>query len=48
VSGDPDEVVTRLRALLDAGADAIGLFPVPPERVASLVALTAREVLPRI
>jgi 5,10-methylenetetrahydromethanopterin reductase len=48
VAGTPDECVTSIRNLLDAGADSIDLFPVPPERASALVELAAREVLPRV
>ena len=48
VSGDPDEVVAQICRLQAAGADAIALFPVPPDQVDALVRLTATEVLPRL
>jgi len=48
VSGAPDEVAERLDRLKAAGADAIALVPVPPERVHETLALTAMEVLPRL
>jgi alkanesulfonate monooxygenase SsuD/methylene tetrahydromethanopterin reductase-like flavin-dependent oxidoreductase (luciferase family) len=48
VAGDPDEVATKLRALLDAGSDSIGLWPFPLDRGDEILELTAREVLPRL
>jgi alkanesulfonate monooxygenase SsuD/methylene tetrahydromethanopterin reductase-like flavin-dependent oxidoreductase (luciferase family) len=48
VSGDPDDVVAQIKRLRAAGADAIALFPVPPDEVDELVRLTATEVLPRL
>jgi alkanesulfonate monooxygenase SsuD/methylene tetrahydromethanopterin reductase-like flavin-dependent oxidoreductase (luciferase family) len=48
VAGDPDEVASKLRALLDAGSDSIGLWPFPLERGDEILELTAREVLPRL
>ena len=48
VSGTPDEVAERLARLKAAGADAIALVPIPPERADETIALTAAEVLPRL
>lgn len=48
VAGDPDECAAKLRRLLDAGADSVVLFPMPVDRAAEVVELTAREVLPRL
>jgi alkanesulfonate monooxygenase SsuD/methylene tetrahydromethanopterin reductase-like flavin-dependent oxidoreductase (luciferase family) len=48
VAGDPDECAAKLRALLDAGSDSIGLWPFPLERSEEVLELTAREVLPRL
>jgi alkanesulfonate monooxygenase SsuD/methylene tetrahydromethanopterin reductase-like flavin-dependent oxidoreductase (luciferase family) len=48
VAGDPDEVAARLRALLDAGSDSIGLWPFPLDRGLEVLELTARDVLPRL
>jgi alkanesulfonate monooxygenase SsuD/methylene tetrahydromethanopterin reductase-like flavin-dependent oxidoreductase (luciferase family) len=48
VAGNPDEVVGKLRALLAAGSDSIGLWPFPLERSGEVLELTAREVLPRL
>ena len=48
VAGDPDECAAKLRALLDAGSDMIGLWPFPLEQSAEVLELTARDVFPRI
>jgi alkanesulfonate monooxygenase SsuD/methylene tetrahydromethanopterin reductase-like flavin-dependent oxidoreductase (luciferase family) len=48
VAGDPDECVHKIRALLDAGADTVVLFPSPAERAREMLELAAREVLPRL
>ena len=48
VAGDPDECASKLRRLLDAGAESVVLFPMPVERAAEVVELTAREVLSRL
>lgn len=48
VSGDPDDVVARIRGLHAAGADAVALFPVPADRLEELVEVTAAEVIPRL
>jgi 5,10-methylenetetrahydromethanopterin reductase len=48
VSGEPAEVAERLVRLHAAGADAIALVPVPPDRADDMIALTATEVLPRL
>jgi alkanesulfonate monooxygenase SsuD/methylene tetrahydromethanopterin reductase-like flavin-dependent oxidoreductase (luciferase family) len=48
VAGDPDEVASKLRALLDAGSDSIGLWPFPLEQADEVLELTARQVLPRL
>ena len=46
VAGDPDECAEKIRRLLDAGSDAVALFPLAgdPE---SAVRTVAAEVLPR-
>jgi alkanesulfonate monooxygenase SsuD/methylene tetrahydromethanopterin reductase-like flavin-dependent oxidoreductase (luciferase family) len=46
IAGDPDEVATRIRALLDAGSDSVALFPVPFEQADEVIELAAAEVLP--
>jgi alkanesulfonate monooxygenase SsuD/methylene tetrahydromethanopterin reductase-like flavin-dependent oxidoreductase (luciferase family) len=48
VAGEPEECAGKIRALLDAGADSVILFPVPPERAGDILDLTAAEVLPRV
>ena len=48
VAGDPEEVALKIRALLDAGSDSIGLWLFPLDRGEAVLELTAREVLPRI
>jgi 5,10-methylenetetrahydromethanopterin reductase len=48
VAGDPDEVAAKIRALLEAGSDSVGLWLFPLERGDEVLELTAREVLPRI
>jgi len=48
VAGDPEEVALKIRALLDAGSDSVGLWLFPLDRGEAVLELTAREVLPRI
>jgi 5,10-methylenetetrahydromethanopterin reductase len=48
VAGDPEEVALKIRALLDAGSDSVGLWLFPLDRSEAVLELTAREVLPRI
>lgn len=48
VAGTPDDVVGGLRRLLAAGVDSVTLVPVPGQRAAEIVDLTAREVLPHL
>jgi alkanesulfonate monooxygenase SsuD/methylene tetrahydromethanopterin reductase-like flavin-dependent oxidoreductase (luciferase family) len=48
VTGTPEQCARRLRELLDAGSDAVALWPLPTERADDVVELTAREVLPRL
>ena len=48
VAGDPDEAAAKIRALLDAGSDAVGLWPFPLDRGEEILELTAREVLTRL
>jgi 5,10-methylenetetrahydromethanopterin reductase len=47
VAGTPDECEAGIRALVEAGADEIVFFPMPPEQAESLVERTARDLLPR-
>ncbi|MEV6272767.1 LLM class flavin-dependent oxidoreductase [Kribbella sp. NPDC051936] len=46
-AGTPDQVADRLRALLDAGADSLGLWLFPPDRLSEQIQRVAAEVLPR-
>lgn len=48
VAGDPEECAARLRALLDAGSDSIGLWLFPLERAEEVARLLAAEVFPRL
>jgi alkanesulfonate monooxygenase SsuD/methylene tetrahydromethanopterin reductase-like flavin-dependent oxidoreductase (luciferase family) len=48
IAGDPDECATRLRALLGAGSDSIGLWLFPLERADDVARLLATEVFPRL
>jgi 5,10-methylenetetrahydromethanopterin reductase len=47
VAGDPDECAGKIRALLDAGADRVALFPTPAENAATTVSALAAHVLPQ-
>ncbi|MGW5191980.1 LLM class flavin-dependent oxidoreductase [Kribbella sp. NPDC004138] len=47
-AGTPDQVADRLRALLDAGADSLGLWLFPPDRLSEQIQRVAAEVLPRL
>ncbi len=46
VSGTPQECARRIRALYEAGADSVALFPVSAGRTRELARVTAEEVLP--
>ena len=48
IAGDPDECVEKLRALLEAGSDMIGLWLFPTDQGDEIAEITAREVLPRL
>jgi alkanesulfonate monooxygenase SsuD/methylene tetrahydromethanopterin reductase-like flavin-dependent oxidoreductase (luciferase family) len=48
VAGDPEECAAKIRRYLDAGADSVALFPVPPAEAHELVRLAAAEILPRL
>jgi 5,10-methylenetetrahydromethanopterin reductase len=48
VAGDPEEVAAKIRALLEAGSNAVCLWLFPLDRGEDQLRLTAREVLPRI
>ncbi|MEV5960197.1 LLM class flavin-dependent oxidoreductase [Kribbella sp. NPDC051952] len=45
VAGDPDQVAARLKALLAAGADSLGLWLFPPARLTEQIERFATEVL---
>lgn len=47
-AGTPDQVATRLRTLLDAGANSLGLWLFPPDKLTQQVERVAAEVLPQI
>ena len=46
IAGDPAICADRIRAYRRAGADAVALFPMPPDATEQLVEMTASEVLP--
>ena len=48
VAGDPDECAEKLRRLLNAGSDSIGLWLFPADQARDVATFTAREVLPRL
>lgn len=48
LAGTPDQVLTRIRQLLAAGADCIGLLPVPVEHAERTIRLVAEQVLPSL
>jgi alkanesulfonate monooxygenase SsuD/methylene tetrahydromethanopterin reductase-like flavin-dependent oxidoreductase (luciferase family) len=48
VAGDAATVSERLRALLDAGADSLGLWLFPPARLGDQLKRFAADVLPSI
>lgn len=48
VSGTPEECATRVRDLLDAGADRVCLFPVPADRTDDLIATAGARILPAL
>jgi alkanesulfonate monooxygenase SsuD/methylene tetrahydromethanopterin reductase-like flavin-dependent oxidoreductase (luciferase family) len=48
VAGNPEECVEKIRALLDAGADTVVLFPSPADRAREMLELAGREVLPKL
>ena len=48
IAGDPEECAEKIDRLLQAGADSVVLFPMPVERSAEVVELTAAEVFPRL
>jgi 5,10-methylenetetrahydromethanopterin reductase len=47
VAGDPDECSRKIQTLLDAGSDAVALFPTPAENATRTLAALAASVLPR-
>jgi alkanesulfonate monooxygenase SsuD/methylene tetrahydromethanopterin reductase-like flavin-dependent oxidoreductase (luciferase family) len=48
VAGTPGECAERIEGLLEAGSDAVILFPVPPDEATSVIERAARDVLPLI
>lgn len=48
VAGDPDECAEKLRRLLDAGSDSIGLWLFPADEASQVAKLASQEVLPRL
>lgn len=48
LAGTPEEVRARIRDLLAAGADYVGLLPVPAERSERTIQLVAEQVLPHL
>jgi 5,10-methylenetetrahydromethanopterin reductase len=48
VAGTPADCSRQLQVLIDAGADAIALFPMPSGDARRVIELTARGVLPRL
>lgn len=48
VAGEPDECAEKLRALLDAGSDSVGLWLFPAPDASRIATLTARDVLTRL
>lgn len=47
IAGTPDECEAQFRALIEAGADEIALFPFPPERAEEQIERFARDLMPR-
>ena len=47
VAGEPDECAEKIRALLDAGSDAVALFPLAGDDPETIVRTVAADVLPR-
>jgi 5,10-methylenetetrahydromethanopterin reductase len=48
VAGEPDECAEKLRRLLDAGSDSVGLWLFPAADAQRIATLTARDVLSRL
>jgi alkanesulfonate monooxygenase SsuD/methylene tetrahydromethanopterin reductase-like flavin-dependent oxidoreductase (luciferase family) len=48
VAGTPDECEAGLRALIEAGADELVFFPMPPDKNEPTVERVANELLPRL
>ncbi|WP_214367281.1 LLM class flavin-dependent oxidoreductase [Pseudonocardia sp. H11422] len=48
VAGEPDECAEKLRRLLDAGSDSVGLWLFPAADAHQIAELTARDVLSRL
>lgn len=47
VAGTPDECEAGIRALIEAGADEVVFFPMPPDNTEALVKSIASDLLPR-
>jgi alkanesulfonate monooxygenase SsuD/methylene tetrahydromethanopterin reductase-like flavin-dependent oxidoreductase (luciferase family) len=48
VAGTLDECEAGLRALIEAGADELVFFPMPPDNTEAMVERVAKELLPRL
>jgi 5,10-methylenetetrahydromethanopterin reductase len=48
VVGNPEECADQVQRLLDAGADSVALFPLPPDRSEAIIRLAAAEIMPRV
>lgn len=48
VTGTPGEAAEKIRRLFDSGADSVALVPVDVRRLDRVIAVTAKEVLPRL
>ncbi len=48
IAGSPAEVVAKIEAFYEAGADCVALYPMPSDEVDRMLALTAEEVLPQM
>jgi 5,10-methylenetetrahydromethanopterin reductase len=45
VAGTPSEVLEKIEALYDAGADSVALVPAQPDRLAETIAVTTTDIL---
>ena len=46
IAGTPQECAAQIRALADAGADAVALFPTPADRALDLARIAGESILP--